>query len=293
MSAQLCRYILDDLALSFKPDDNNSYIAPFLKAAIRDVKGYIKSKAYRAIPVGFAYSYAWPPSVPDYLTCSANASENADFFATHVRLDCDKGKSSPRAELHREAEKVANASSSLPAPIFITSFLPPCENGSFVGHDGVFDDQREGKTLSGALLGWDAQYPLPDDRFLVRYSAQETDEGRNSSVVEAPTPVMPGFASVQQKWKNLNPSGINISDYSPKLTAPACPMWRRGEWAINGSVPLPTLGQVFDEKLRRSWEEGELKGGASKRRAGLLYPVLFWCLIFHWLYGFDIVTLWK
>lgn len=68
---------------------NNTDAAPFVKAAIRDTKAYIKSKNYRNIPVGYAATDDAGPRVPEaeYFACG-DESERADFFGLNIYEWC-------------------------------------------------------------------------------------------------------------------------------------------------------------------------------------------------------------
>lgn len=39
---------------------------------------------------------------------------------------------------------------------------------------------------------------------------------------------------------------MKSSEYTPSKKAPACPLATVSGWAVNGDVPLPTLGQVLN-----------------------------------------------
>jgi hypothetical protein len=183
-------------------------------------------------------------------------------------------------------EKVANSSSLSAVPLFLTSLIPTCgRNHSFVQHDAIFDDRRMGNVLSGALLMWEPQSLFGNlPAYLVTYEGLETSSDVNVALsLQTPTPSMPRFSSVQEKWKILQPTGVRFSEITPRLTAPECPTFRQHEWVINGSVPLLTLGQVFNEKLKQSWEKGvrnaTKKSGATNEGSGLAYLVIFVTLL--------------
>lgn len=63
--------------------------SPFVKAAIRDVKAYIKQKNYRAIPVGYAADDdAWiREQVSAYFDCGSD-DERADFWGLNIYEWC-------------------------------------------------------------------------------------------------------------------------------------------------------------------------------------------------------------
>lgn len=61
---------------------NESAVAPFLKAATRDMKAYRDARGYRKAGIGYSAAdiAELRPMTQDYLTCGGNASESIDFF---------------------------------------------------------------------------------------------------------------------------------------------------------------------------------------------------------------------
>jgi len=55
-------------------------VAPYIKAAVRDMKAYSASKKYRSIPIGYSHAdiSSLRPTFQDYLACGNNASESID-----------------------------------------------------------------------------------------------------------------------------------------------------------------------------------------------------------------------
>ena len=125
---------------------NGSDLAPFIKAAIRDVKSYRQSKNYRAIPVGYSGADipALRPMLQDYLACGPDPSQAADFFSLNVYEWC--GKSSFGGSGYDQL--VANASG-LQIPIFIS------ETGCNKPEPRTFDDFDSilGKDMDGSWSG--------------------------------------------------------------------------------------------------------------------------------------------
>jgi 1,3-beta-glucanosyltransferase GAS1 len=59
-----------------------------------------------------------------------------------------------------------------------------------------------------------------------------------------PTPVTPDFFNLKARWAAVSPSGVALSTYSGVQQTPRpCPPSTVG-WAVDASLPLPTLGQV-------------------------------------------------
>jgi hypothetical protein len=68
---------------------NNTNASPFVKAAIRDMKKYIKAKNYRTIPIGYATNddQKIRAGLADYFDCGTSA-ESADFWGYNIYSWC-------------------------------------------------------------------------------------------------------------------------------------------------------------------------------------------------------------
>lgn len=63
-----------------------------------------------------------------------------------------------------------------------------------------------------------------------------------------PTPVSPDYNNLKSQWATLSPSGVKLSAYSASttsLSAPACPTSTPNGWLVDGTAPLPRLGQTL------------------------------------------------
>lgn len=65
---------------------NQSNAAPYIKAAVRDMKAYRNSKSYRNIPVGYSAAdiAELRPMLQNYLACGGNSSQTIDFFGLNA-----------------------------------------------------------------------------------------------------------------------------------------------------------------------------------------------------------------
>lgn len=92
-----------------------------------------------------------------------------------------------------------------------------------------------------------------DDRSIVLTKlGPKVDPEKNPQALDGfprsgtPTPVAPDYTNLKKQWATLSPTGVKSSDYTPSKKAPACPSATVSGWAVNGDVPLPTLGQVLN-----------------------------------------------
>ena len=88
----LLGFILGDDDISGISQNNSG---PYLKAAVRDMKAYIRQKSYRPIPVGSVSTidgwmyYNSNFSFSDYLNCGDQSEENIDFWGAILRDYCN------------------------------------------------------------------------------------------------------------------------------------------------------------------------------------------------------------
>jgi hypothetical protein len=238
----------------------------------------MKDKGYRNIPIGFADNSVArsPPLDREYLSCSNTSIENADFYTAAVDSVCSND------EVRTAIDRFRYASSNSSIPIFTTFYGEDCKNRSFFEQDIIFDDRGEVNTFSGVFLAW--RFTI-HDAGLVDYNRNLTTTVDNRTL-EVATPLEPAFSNLQKKWKTIQPTGVQLSTYTPSSAQPACPTFQDNvlgvsgrTWKINGSVPLPTQGQVFDMELRMSWERGmnntvKKKNNGVRKGAGPYYVVI-------------------
>lgn len=125
-------------------DVGSTISAPYIKAAIRDVKAYRDGQGYREIPIGYSAADAEGVrlATQEYLVCGENISSNADFWALNRYSWCGESTftESGYSDLHDDAKDY-------PVPIFFS------ETGCDLVGKREFDDQE-------AILG-----PQMNDRW--------------------------------------------------------------------------------------------------------------------------------
>lgn len=97
-------------------DKTNTQASPFVKAAIRDVKGYIKSQKYRKIPVGYSSNddADTREDLAQYFACD---DDHADFYGVNMYEWC--GYSSYGTSGYKERTQEFK---DYPLPVFFSEF---------------------------------------------------------------------------------------------------------------------------------------------------------------------------
>lgn len=229
---------------------NGSWAAPYVKAAARDVKAYRDSKNYRKIPVGYAAADipSLRPMLQDYLACSANSSENVDFYSLNAYEWC--GDNTYEGSGYAMLQKNATGYS---VPIFFS------ETGCISAPPRTFQDQTAifgsemSDTWSGAIV---YEWIQEANKYgLISYgpSLAATAAPTATDIVGGytrrgtPTPISPDFSNLKSVWKTVSPSGVKLSAYTASvssITPLACPASTSGGWDVDPSAPLPTLDQT-------------------------------------------------
>lgn len=206
--------------------------APYIKAAIADMKAYRDSKGYRSVPIGYSAAdiAELRPMLQFYLACGDDDSQTVDFFGLNSYEWCaiNTFNGSGYDVLQQEAATGG-------IPIFFS------ETGCNVGGPRTFDDQDAilgpdmADTWSGAIIyEWVQE---TNDYGLISYANDGALHG-------TPTAIAPDFQNLMNHWKTLSPTGVSKSAYTNMMTIshPPCPISTAGGWLVNGNVALPTLG---------------------------------------------------
>ncbi|KAJ6439559.1 1,3-beta-glucanosyltransferase gel3 [Purpureocillium lavendulum] len=227
----------------------DSPVAPFIKAAARDMKAYRDRKGYRKIPVGYSAAdiQELRPMLQNYLTCGGNSSEIVDFFALNSYSWCD-----PSTYQQSTYDKLQEYAKNFPVPIFFS------ETGCNVPGPRKFDDMDAifGKLMindwSGAMV---YEWIQEENNYgLIQYGppTKKQNKRADDAVVGGftrkgtPTPKNPDFNNLKTKWASLHPTGVSKADHDTKsISTRDCPTSTSGGWwQVNGNVKLPTLGET-------------------------------------------------
>lgn len=222
----------------------HSQAAPFIKAAVRDMKAHRDAKNYREVPIGYSAAdiAELRPMLQDYLTCGGNSSENVDFFALNSYEWCD-----PSTYETSGYENLQKQAKDFPVPIFFS------ETGCNVPGPRLFDDQlaifgpKMRNDWSGAIV---YEWIQEENRYgLIQYENPTKEEDVVNGVVRSgtPKPVQPDFDNLKEKWEQVGqPTGVVKDSYDAKhVSVRPCPEATQGGWLVKGNVKLPAVGETF------------------------------------------------
>lgn len=206
---------------------NQSAAAAFVKAAVRDTKGYIKSRGYRA-GLGVGYATADVPvrdQLAEYFACDPTGDGNAtmiDFWGYNVYSWC--GDSSYTKSSY---DKRVEFFSDYPVPVFFAEY------GCIEGIDGGATHRPF--TEVQALYGPDMTKVFSGG-IVYEWFMEENDYGLVSIDGSKVSPY-PDFTSLQSQLKTINPTTTKRADYTPTNKPLACPT-EDSSWLAKAS-PLP------------------------------------------------------
>ncbi|KAF3919163.1 hypothetical protein ABW21_db0209365 [Orbilia brochopaga] len=222
---------------------NGSFAAPYIKAAIRDVKAYMEKKKYtRMIPTGYSAAdiAELRPNLQNYLACGDDASINVDFFGLNAYEWCGE-----ETDYHVSGyDMLQKNATDYPVPIFFS------ETGCNVPSPRTFKDQfaifgpEMQDVWSGAIIyEWiqeDNNYGLVD---YGRVDPKTAVGGDSWARGGTPTP-LPDFSVLRDVWSSVSPTGVALNKYTSTNGPIDCPASTSGIWNVNPTSALPTLGQT-------------------------------------------------
>ncbi|KAL2836318.1 Glucanosyltransferase-domain-containing protein [Aspergillus pseudoustus] len=194
----------------------------FVKAAVRDMKSYIKSKSYRSgLGVGYATNDDSDIRVnmADYFNCEEE-DEGIDFWGYNVYSWC--GDSSYSASGYKDrTEEFRNYS----VPVFFAEY-------------GCNDVTPRKFTEIATLFG-DTMAEVWSGGIVYMYFQEDNDYGLVSVVDTTSVSTMADYKYYSSQINAVSPSGTNKASYTPTNTAlQTCPSVSAGTWLAKAS-PLP------------------------------------------------------
>ncbi|KAI0477336.1 Glucanosyltransferase-domain-containing protein [Xylariaceae sp. FL0804] len=189
---------------------NQTASAAFVKAAVRDMKSYIKTKNYRST-LGVGYATADVPTrdqLAHYFACEPDSSDSTiDFWGYNVYSWC--GFSNYAQASYGERYDFF---SDYPVPAFFSEY------GCIEGIPGgpTHRPFTEVAVLYGNLT------PVFSGGIVYQWFQSANNYGLVTINGDDATPE-PDFTSLQSELAKVTPSSTQSSAYTPSNTAPACP----------------------------------------------------------------------
>ncbi|KAI4174105.1 MAG: hypothetical protein LQ343_002551 [Gyalolechia ehrenbergii] len=221
-------------------ETDTTFAAPYIKAAIRDVKAYRDGQGYRRIPVGYTSNADYDSTrlnTQDYLVCGDTIADNADFVGLNRYSWCGNSTFTESGY-----EEIWDEADDYPVPIFFSG--TGCDD---VGNR-EYDDQESilgydmNDRFSGAIVNeWRQEsdlYGIVSYQFGTReltWTAEGTPAGSE------PTALSPDFYSLQSQWAAITTTGTPSSDYTPVYTSVACPPLTTSSWNVTPTAALPFI----------------------------------------------------
>jgi len=214
---------------------NQTAAAAFVKAAVRDCKGYIASQNYRST-LGVGYATADVPTRDDlaaYFACEPGNSGNStqiDFWGYNVYSWC--GDSNYQASSYGERYDFFH---DYPVPVFFAEY------GCIEGVEGgpterpftevqVLYGNMTGVFSGGIVYEW---FMGANDYGLIELE----DNGASVSPY-------PDFTSLRSQLASIRPTSTAKSAYTPSNSAPACPTTGSSWEAVASPLPPPVNPQL-------------------------------------------------
>ncbi|KAF5096417.1 hypothetical protein D0Z00_002790 [Geotrichum galactomycetum] len=204
-------------------NNTNTDASPFVKAAIRDTKAYIKDKGYRAIPVGYSTNDDEDTRgyLADYFSCD-NSENAADFYGINMYEWCGTTvnfQTSGYADRTKEFENFT-------IPVFFSEYgcnVP--QPRTFADVPSLYSSNMT-DTWSGGIV--------------YMYFEEANNYGLVTIQADNSVSTLRDFTYLSSRLANVSPSGVNSNSWKPSNTVQrACPASTLADW--KGSSDLPPV----------------------------------------------------
>ncbi|KAF7721593.1 1,3-beta-glucanosyltransferase gas1 [Apophysomyces ossiformis] len=207
----------------------NTPASAYVKAAVRDIRHYIRSTQKRYIPVGYASNDDADVRSPlkDYFNCGKD-EEQVDFYGVNLYEWCGDSTFEKSGFADRTRE-FANYSK----PVFLSEYgcnlVTP---RPFSEVEAIYGPQMTEVWSGGVVYEW-------------------TQENNNYGLVQLgnSTELLPDYTNLQQALAKINPKRIHMDAYDEQRSASACPQDRF--WKASVSLP-PTPSEAACQCMQDS-----------------------------------------
>ncbi|KAF2157428.1 carbohydrate-binding module family 43 protein [Myriangium duriaei CBS 260.36] len=212
---------------------NNTADAAFVKAAVRDMKAYIKAQNYRAMGVGYATSDDADirVDIADYMNCG-DASTSVDFWGYNIYSWCGDSTYETSGYADRTKEFA-----SFNVPVFFAEY--GCNNPAprtFSEVQAIYGSNMT-QVFSGGIVYM--YFQEANDYGLVSISGNTASK-------------LPDYTNLQSQLAKATPTGVKMDAYNPTNSAQACPT--DSGWQASASPLPPTPNAELCECMMASLE---------------------------------------
>lgn len=202
-------------------DNTNTDASPFVKAAVRDMKAYIKEKGYRSIPVGYSSNDDENTRVPmaDYFACG-DSDVKVDFYGINMYEWCGDATFQDSGYADRTKD-FANLS----VPIFFSEYgCNEVKPRKFTEVEALYGDDMTDVWSGGIVYMYfeeDNQYGLV-------------------SIDGSDVKTLDDFNNYASEIAKISPSSANSASYTATTTSLECPATNSNWMAATELPPTPS-----------------------------------------------------
>lgn len=210
---------------------NTTGAAPYVKAVVRDLKKYMKSQDYRAVPVGYAAADVSSNiyQTAEYFNCGDDADARIDMLGVNDYSWC--GASSYVVSGYQDK---VNQYKDYSIPLFFSEYgcntVGPSRAFSEVA--AIYSEQMT-TVFSGGLV--------------YEYSEEENSYGLVEISETGNVTILQDFTNLKQQLNSTSdPTGDG--GYAASNTISSCPTYEAGVWEVlaNATIPdMPSAASVF------------------------------------------------
>ncbi|KAH7395957.1 glycoside hydrolase family 72 protein [Cadophora sp. MPI-SDFR-AT-0126] len=226
-------------------DDTTTPAAPYVKAVTRDMRQYIRSRGYRAIPVGYSAAdvNSNRKEMAEYMNCGTD-DERSDFFAFNDYSWCDPSSFTTSGW----DQKVKNFTG-YGLPIFLSEYGCNTNTRKWEEVKSLYSTDMT-SVYSGGLV--------------YEYSQEESKYGLVTLSGNTVTPLA-DFTALQTAFKGTaNPSGDG--GYNSTGGASGCPA-KSANWDVDSDA-LPAIPSAAAAMMKTGAGKGAGLEGKGSQNAG-------------------------